>query len=127
MLDKVKTQDPDDVELLALAGILHSFYSGFENIFKRIVKDIDGGFAKTESWHADLLEKMAVSTLLRSAVITESLKIRLQFFLSFRHAFRSMYSYNLNWPKMKGLIFDSQEILVLVEKELNDFMRNNAE
>ena len=53
LLERVKTQEPNEVELLALAGILHSFYSGFENIFKRVAQDIDGGFRKTDSWHAE--------------------------------------------------------------------------
>lgn len=123
LIDKVRTQEPTDIELLALAGILHSFYSGFENIFKRIAKDFDGGFKKTDSWHADLLENMVVPTAKRPAVITEVLKERLQFYLSFRHVFRGNYSYDLNWPKMQDLVFDSEEMLMLVEKELKEFTK----
>jgi hypothetical protein len=77
LLERAKTQDPNEVELLALARILHSFYSGFENIFKRVAQDVDGGFRKTDSWHADLLENMVLPTALRPAVITEKLKERL--------------------------------------------------
>jgi hypothetical protein len=62
LLQQVKTREPTSVELIALAGILHSFYSGFENIFKRIAQDIDCAFTKTDSWHADLLEHMAAPT-----------------------------------------------------------------
>lgn len=123
-LEQVKTRDPTDVELLAIAGILHSFYSGFENIFKRIAQEIDGGFNKSDSWHADLLENMSVPTSKRSAVISEDLKKRLQIYLSFRHVFRSNYSYDLNWSKMQDLVFESEDLLQLVEKELNEFMSN---
>lgn len=123
LLNKVRTANPTDVELLALAGILHSFYSGFENIFKRISKDTDGGFKKTESWHSDLLENMVKSSKNRPAVISENLKERLQFYLSFRHVFRSAYSYDLNWEKMQDLVFESENILLTVEKELHVFLK----
>jgi hypothetical protein len=126
LFDHVQTENPSAVELLALAGILHTFYSGLENIFKRIAIEIDGGFAKTESWHMDLLVNMIVPTDKRIAVISPELKRRLQFYLGFRHVFRGMYSYDLNWSKMKTLVIESKEILGLVEKELTDFMKTFA-
>jgi hypothetical protein len=107
LLDQVRTREPTYVELLALAGILHSFYSGFENIFKRIAMDFDNGFEKTDSWHSDLLEKMIVPTPNRSAVLSEPLKERLQQYLGFRHVFRSAYSYNLTWSKMQDLVLET--------------------
>jgi hypothetical protein len=125
LLSQVRTKDPTDIELLALAGILQSFYSGFENIFKRIAKEIDGGFAKTESWHMELLGTMILPTNKRSPVISLELKRRLQFYLGFRHVFRGAYSYDLNWPKMKSLVLESEGILLLVEKELREFIKNN--
>jgi hypothetical protein len=125
LFEQVRTREPTQIELIGIAGILHSFYSGFENIFKRIAQDIDKGQKKTDSWHADLLETMIVSTPKRSSVITEDLKERLQSYLSFRHVFRSLYSYNLNWSKMQDLVFESEKILQLVEAELNEFMNNN--
>lgn len=125
LLQQVRTRVPTDVELIALAGILHSFYSGFENIFKRIAQDFDREFIKTDSWLADLLEHMVRSTPKRTSVISEVLKERLQFYLSFRHAFRSMYSYDLNWTKMQDLVFESEEVLGIVTKELALFMEKN--
>jgi hypothetical protein len=126
MREEVRSRKPTDLELIGLAGILHSFYSGFENIFKRISQDIDGDFRKTPSWHAELLEKMALPTPKRSAVITEDLKLQLQFYLSFRHVFRSLYSHDPNWSKMKELVWQSEKILQLVEKELGEFMNKDT-
>lgn len=126
VIDKMRTQEPEPLELMALASILHSFYMGFENIFKRIVSEIDGGFNKTDSWHIDLIESMIESTDKRSAVLTSDTKRRLRFYLGFRHVFRSHYAYDLNWSKMKNLVFESEDILQRVEKELNEFMNNTA-
>jgi hypothetical protein len=126
LIDKVKIQEPEPIELMALASILHSFYMGFENIFKRIAIEIDGGFSKTDSWHIDLLESMIEPSDKRSAILTPEVKRKLRFYLGFRHIFRSHYSYELNWSKMKNLVWESEEILNRVENELIDFMNDLA-
>jgi hypothetical protein len=122
LVQKVRKQDPEYVELMALAGILHSFYMGFENIFKRIVMEIDGGFKKSDSWHIDLLENMVEPTNKRPEVLTEATKGKLRLYLVFRHVFRSNYSYDLNWSKIKNLVLESETILRLVEKEIEIFI-----
>ena len=38
---------------------------------------------------------------------------------------RSMYSYDLNWTKMQDLVFESKEILKLVETEMKMFFQKN--
>jgi len=123
LIEKVKTQDPDHTELLALASILHSFYMGFENIFKRIAQQIDEKFEKTDSWHVDLLESMIDTTTKRPPILTPNVKRRLRFYLGFRHVFRSHYSYDLNWSKMKHLVLETEDILRSVEKEIQEFVK----
>ena len=123
LIEKVKTQDPDHTELLALASILHSFYMGFENIFKRIAQQIDEKFEKTDSWHVDLLESMIDTTTKRPPILTPNVKRRLRFYLGFRHVFRSHYSYELNWSIMKHLVLESEDILHSVEKEIQEFVK----
>ncbi|MDW8389500.1 MAG: hypothetical protein RMK84_05205 [Oscillochloridaceae bacterium] len=41
LLQRVRHQPPDLVELTALASILHSFYNGLENIFTTIARYLD--------------------------------------------------------------------------------------
>ena len=41
LLETVNTRTPNDVETIALAGMLHSFYTGVENIFKRVAITTD--------------------------------------------------------------------------------------
>ncbi|MDD5672964.1 MAG: hypothetical protein PHC61_02265 [Chitinivibrionales bacterium] len=124
LLDKVKNQEPDNIEIAAFSSMLHSFYSGFENVFKRIAKDIDHAFEKSDSWHMDLLDSMVSSTKNRPAIISLDTKRKLQFYLSFRHVFRSIYSYDLKWSKMKELAINSEAILLLLEFELNTFIHS---
>jgi hypothetical protein len=123
LIEKVRKQEPDHTELLALASILHSFYMGFENIFKRIAQQIDEKFDKTDSWHVDLLESMIETTTKRSPILTSDTKRRLRFYLGFRHVFRSHYSYDLNWSKMKPLVLETEDILRSVENEIQGFIK----
>lgn len=122
LLNDAHLREPDHIELMALASVLHSLYMGFENIFKRIATEIDGGLKKSDSWHIDLLESMIIPTSKRSAVISTEIERKLRFYLGFRHVFRSNYSYDLNWSKMKNLVFQSEELLLLIEKELTEFI-----
>jgi hypothetical protein len=41
LLQGCTANPPNDVELIALAAMLHSFYNGVENIFKRIAEEFD--------------------------------------------------------------------------------------
>lgn len=43
LLAQCALQPPNDIELSALGFFLHSFYSGLENIVKRIAIEIDEG------------------------------------------------------------------------------------
>lgn len=40
LLEKCVRAEPNRIELSALAAMLHSFYSGVENIFKRVVVEL---------------------------------------------------------------------------------------
>lgn len=41
LLDRCKAVEPGPDEIAALASILHSFYTGIENLFKRIAAEVD--------------------------------------------------------------------------------------
>ena len=49
LIEKCRTETPSIVEIDALAALLHSFYTGMENLFKRISVEIDGGAFKGEA------------------------------------------------------------------------------
>jgi hypothetical protein len=55
----VAVRAPDRVETAALASVLHAFYNGVENIFKRIAVRCEGGIPEGATWHQQLLSSMA--------------------------------------------------------------------
>jgi hypothetical protein len=122
LIERCAVNPPDDIELSALAAMLHSFYNGFENIFKRVGAELDGGLPNGEFWHRQLLDSMTAPGRARSAVISERLIERLDDYLEFRHFFRHAYIFNLNWDRMKTLVLGCEEMLELVEGELDQFL-----
>ena len=107
-ISKSSQKEPDFIELSALATMLHSFYTGIENIFKRVALEIDGNIPSGYASHSDLLTAMTRSTASRPPVISEELHVRLSAYLSFRHVFRQAYSFHLEWDKMQNLVLQSQ-------------------
>lgn len=120
--DLLLTQCPDPVQLYALAGLLHSFYTGIENIFKRAAQAFGSSPPQGKSWHRDLLDCMAVSVAGRPAVISAALRDRLDDYLTFRHRFRNLYGFELEWERMAELVSGCTSTLGQLEAELDAFL-----
>jgi hypothetical protein len=126
LVDKMSAVDPTAIEKAALAGMLHSFYNGVENIFKAISRTFDPPFLKNENWHMNLLQAMASENSKRSAVISEPLRGRLEGYLAFRHVFRSIYGFDLKWEKMKNLVTECRETFGNFVSEITTFLDNKT-
>ena len=120
------SEPPNDIELSALAALLHSFYTGVENIFKRIAVELDGEPPRGEAWHRQLLDAMARPAKNRVAVISESLSDSLSEYLAFRHVFRQAYSFDLRWDKMSALVLNCEATFRRLEAELEAFSQTVA-
>ncbi len=73
LLSKCPDKVPNEIELSALAATLHSFYTGIENIFKRVAVELDREPVRGDSWHRDLLLRMKTPTARRLALLAEEL------------------------------------------------------
>jgi hypothetical protein len=121
LLDKLRSSEPEPLELPALASYLHSFYTGVENVFKQIAQDIDGSFPSGLNSHIILLGQMAQTTDHRPAVISEELRRQLRDYMDFRHVFRHAYTFELKWRKMSDLVLHCEETLERLQTELDAF------
>ncbi len=121
LLERSGTQAPNAIELSALAALLHSFYTGIENIFRRIAIEIDGGIDKGDGWHRRLLIQMQGARNNRLPVISGELSERLQAYLQFRHVFRNSYSFQLHWEKMQPLVLHCEETFESLRAEIASF------
>jgi hypothetical protein len=73
LLTKCRTTAPTKIELSALAALLHSFYTGVENIFKRVAVELDGEPVRGDAWHRVLLLRMNAPAAHRPALLSEEL------------------------------------------------------
>jgi hypothetical protein len=122
LLEKCAASPPNDIELSALAAMLHSFYNGIENIFKRTCLELGDRSPSGEFWHKQLLDGMTQATSQRSPVLSPGLRGRLKEYMEFRHVFRHAYTFDLHWDRMKTLVLSCEETLKLLEDELDQFL-----
>ena len=122
LLTQCRDTPPTEIELSALAATLHSFYTGVENIFKRVAVELDGDMVRGDAWHRQLLLRMKTSTARRPALLSEELHDALNEYLRFRHVFRNAYSFDLDWRKMSPLVLRLQETFQKLENALDDFL-----
>ena len=123
LLGRCALGPPDLVETMALGAFLHGFYNGIENAFKRISIHVDGGPPTGQAWHQELLESMTRPNVNRPPVISANLAALLQGYLDFRHVFRHLYSYRLDWERMAELVRTCRDVLGQLEGELNLFLK----
>jgi hypothetical protein len=122
LLDRVHISDPSETELIALAGVVLLLYSGIDATFRYIAAEYDSGFTKGTAFDADVLERMVMPAPGRSSVISRMLMEQLYPYMSFRQSFTGTSACRLNWRKMKHLVGEVDEILLLVEAELSRFI-----
>lgn len=127
LLQKCSSEKPTPIERSALAAMLHCFYTGIENIFKRIAVECDEHPPRGGTWHSDLLGAMAEPTQIRPATISPELRDRLREYLNFRHVFRHAYSFNLRWEKMAHLVLECEKTWSEFEAQVKTFLERLRE
>ena len=120
--NKSKCPSAAKIELSALAATLHCFYTGVENIFKRVSLELDHEPVHGDAWHRELLLRMKAPTVHRPALLSEELHDILNEYLRFRHVFRNAYSFDLDWRKMSPLALRMEETFQMLEKALDNFL-----
>ncbi len=122
LLSKIE-EKPTFIEIRALASILHDFYSGVEKIFERVAISVDKNLPKGENWHIELLSQMAKPfTNIREPVISENLFEKLKEYLKFRHLFRHIYGFELEWIRIKRLCTELENTLKELTSEIDKFI-----
>ena len=108
--------------MTALAGVLHSFYNGVENICLSIAEDFDKEALAGWDWHKNLLDQIAKETENRKPLIPVDMAIQLKGYLSFRHFFRHAYCDRLKWDKMKEPVLLVVDVWNQFKAKVNIFL-----
>ena len=103
LLSKLKNDEPDSIQLRAVAATLHAFYTGIERVLILVAKNIDQHVPDSPHWHRELLSQMCRSSENRPKILSPDLATLLADYLAFRHVFRHSYSDQFRWALMQPL------------------------
>ena len=126
LLESARQVEPNLIEITALASVLHSFYTGLENVFQTIAKADEDGLPDSAQWHRDLLWQMARATAQRPRVISTTTVQQLLPYLSFRHFYRHGYSFFLEWGELSKLVQPLLEVWAQTRQDLEAFLEAAA-
>jgi len=113
---------PDTVRVRTAGGILHDFYCGVERIFRHIATRIDEDLPGAADWHVLLLQRMATNIeTVRPAVLDDNTARQLDEYLRFRHLFRNIYGFDLEWERCQELLVNLPAMLKKLEQQLGVF------
>lgn len=98
-------RQPSRIELMAAAGYLHNFYNGIENCLSRVAHGVDESIPTGVESHRVLIDQMSAPLQgLRPALLDRRLAARIDEYRRFRHAFRHMYFFDLDWERVRPLL-----------------------
>jgi hypothetical protein len=118
---------PETIRVRTAGGILHDSCSAVERIFQHIAVQIDGGLPGGSDWHVQLLQRMTTPIeTVRPAVIDRETARKLDEYLRFRHVFRHVYGFELQWERCQLLLHQlpkTAEALVQQLAKFDAFLR----
>jgi hypothetical protein len=121
--NRIGEREPDSFECHAVGSILHSFYQGMENISLLIIKRVDNDKMEGGTWHRDLLNRASKPLLdIRPAIIQSATAELMEDYLGFRHVFRNIYGFELDWEKMKPLLNGAIPMLETFSADIEKFL-----
>jgi hypothetical protein len=115
---KVRTEKPNKIEVPALASIVQSFYTGVENILKRIAKKENISIEDKSSWHKELLKGLSEKGIISSELWLDYLDE----FRAIRHVFIHNYSHFYDWEEMKDVVLKTEMTWKRVKKEIQNYL-----
>jgi len=119
----VTGRGPTVREKAAAAAFLAQFYTGVENILKRISCFQGVSLPAGEAWHVDLFTRFCsppYETL--PALFDDSLASDLAPFRRFRHVVYHGYSFELDWSRMQEGVAGVEDIFLRFKSRLMDYL-----
>lgn len=112
-----------ELEIVEVAALrLHSFYTGVERCLLLVSRVLNGGTPQQgPGWHRRLLERMAMPSEHRPAVLRELTQRRLQEYLRFRHLVRNLYADELRAEPIALLLRQLPDLWPELEADLSGF------
>jgi hypothetical protein len=114
---------PSALELRGLGAIVHDFYTGVERVFMKIAPELNGGVPAGLSWHRELLQNMTLDLAnIRPPLLRKESAQALEEFLRFRHLFRNLYGFELEWKRIQPLLRRLPSVWSRVRNDFDRFL-----
>jgi hypothetical protein len=98
----VADREPTVRERTAAGAFLAQFYTGVENILKRIIRYHDNPLPTGDTWHVELFERFCNPPHAPLPMLfDEALSSRMAAYRKFRHVVHHGYGFHLEWRRMK--------------------------
>jgi hypothetical protein len=122
VLSRCGDDAPDNVTMYGCAALLHGHYTALERLFQSVARDFNGEPPASPDWHRRLL--VAASSERegrRPAVVSTETAAALDRYLRFRHLFRNLYVFRLEWSELEPLLRRLEPVHALVDADLARF------
>lgn len=108
--------------LAVVAVAMHHFYGAAESVFERVGRAFEGLPDRSDHWHRDLLERMALAIDgVRPAVVRSETARALAPVLGFRHFFRHAYAVPFDPRRLQLAAEDTARAHALLAEDLETF------
>jgi hypothetical protein len=120
----VADREPTVREQTAAAAFLAQFYTGVENILKRISAYHHVPVPTGETWHVDLFRRFCAPAYPRLPVLFDaSLEVALAPYRRFRHVALHSYGFQLEWSRMVEGVAAVDNVFAQITAKLTEYLR----
>lgn len=120
----VENREPTVREKTAAGAFLAQFYSGIENILKRICRFHSIPMPTGETWHTDLFEFFCTpSKHPLPSLFDESLPSLLAPYRKFRHVVYHGYGFQMDWNRMLKGVMRVETVFERFKSNLFNYLR----
>ncbi len=120
----VAGKEPSVREKTAAAAFIAQFYSGVENILKRISYFNSVPLPANATWHVDLFKRFCAPTYEALPVLfDDSLALAMAPFRKFRHVVHHGYGFQLEWNRMQEGIANIEDVFTRFKSKLSAYLQ----
>jgi len=120
----VAGKEPSVREKTAAAAFMAQFYSGVENILKRISYFNSVPLPTDSTWHVDLFKRFCAPPYKSLPLLfDESLALAMAPFRKFRHVVHHGYGFQLDWDRMQEGIANIKDVFLRFKSKLSGYLQ----
>jgi len=116
-------REPSLREIAAASGFMVQFYTGVENILKRICRHSGIDLPTGDTWHVDLFQYFCVPPHPGlPSLFDATLASQLAPYRRFRHVVLHGYAFQIDWMRMSAGVAGVQDVFARFRSSLADYL-----